>query len=383
MSPHRSGADLPIYPRAFIAASKLQRQRDRVFVAMPFEASHSKTLWKLLQSICEIHEFNPRRGDSAQASHSVVADVLEELESAEIVIADLTGLNPNVLYELGIAHVRCDAVVLLCQRGQTLPFDLASIRCLFFDLSTVSGKEELAVNLGRILEELRQPGKPTLIDGSAERTQSVIADLKLLADLPDDELKNEIIWYSGFLSSFSVGEVKAFRDDEQSYQDARLQEREWLLKLARRGCGIRCVITPPSKDNLLPDRVAYALERVRALIAFLESGDPALQNIEFVISPFLQKNFYIIGRLCFSEGFRIGLESGYPLTLRQSHPEAITSSTLLHRALFERLRDYTLMEYPPEHSQSSSHENLRHAVLRCLKESQKFCEEEVRVNARS
>ena len=54
---------------------------------MPFEASHSKTLWKLLQSICEIHEFNPRRGD-AQASHSVVADVLEELESAEIVIAD-------------------------------------------------------------------------------------------------------------------------------------------------------------------------------------------------------------------------------------------------------------------------------------------------------
>jgi len=203
MSPHRSGADLPIYPRAFIAASKLQRQRDRVFVAMPFEASHSKTLWKVLQSICEIHEFNPRRGDSAQASHSVVADVLEELESAEVVIADLTGLNPNVLYELGIAHVRCDAVVLPCQGGQTLPFDLASIQCLFFDLSTVSGKEEMAVNLG-------------------ERTQSVIADLKLLADLPDDELKNEIIWYSGFLSSFSVGEVKAFRDDEQSYQDASI-----------------------------------------------------------------------------------------------------------------------------------------------------------------
>jgi hypothetical protein len=89
-----------------------------------------------------------------------------------------------------------------------------------FDLSTVS-KEELAVNLGRILEELRQPGKPTLIDDSAERTQSVIADLKLLADLPDDEFKNEIIWYSGgFPSSFSMGEVKAFRDDDQPYQDA-------------------------------------------------------------------------------------------------------------------------------------------------------------------
>jgi hypothetical protein len=180
----RRSLDLPIYPRAFIAAAKLQRERDRVFVAMPFEANHSKTLWKLIQSTCEIHELVPRRGDSNQTAHSIVADVLEELESAQIILADLTGLNANVLYELGIAHVRCDSVVLLCQRGQPLPFDLASIRCLFYDLSTALGREELAVSLGRVLEELRQPGKPTIIDGSTERTQSVVADLRLLADCP-------------------------------------------------------------------------------------------------------------------------------------------------------------------------------------------------------
>ena len=378
MAQSRSSFDLPIYPRAFIAAAKLQRERDRVFVAMPFEAAHSKTLWKLIQSTCEIHELVPRRGDSNQAAHSIVADVLEELETAQIVLADLTGLNPNVLYELGIAHVRCDSVVLLCQRGQALPFDLASIRCLFYDLSTASGREELAVSLGRILEEFRQPGKPTIIDGSTERTQSVVADLRLLADLPDDELRNEVILYSGFLSSFSVGEEEASGRHQTGYLEARLQEREWLLKLARRGCSIRCIITPPSKDNLLPDRVSYALERVRALLAFLESDEPGLQHIEFVISPFLQKNFYIIGRLCFSEGFRIGLESGYPLTLRQSDPDAINSSTLLHRALFERLRDYTLMQYPPGRSSSNSHENLRLATIRCLQESLAFCEDELR-----
>jgi hypothetical protein len=378
MPQYRSSLDLPIYPRAFVAAAKLQRERDRVFVAMPFEASHSKTLWKLIQSICEIHELVPRRGDSNQAAHSIVSDVLEELERAEMVIADLTGLNPNVLYELGISHVRCDSVVLLCQRGQALPFDLASIRCLFYDLSTPLGREELAVSLGRVLEELRQPGKPTIIDGNTERTQSVIADLKILADLPDDELKNEIIWYSGFMSSFSVGEERDAVYNEGAHLEARFQEREWLLKLARRGCSIRCVITPPSKDNLMPDRVSYALERVRALLTFLESEDLALRHIQIVISPFLQKNFYIIGRLCFSEGFRIGLESGYPLTLRQSDPDAIKSSTLLHRALFDRLRDYTLMKYPPARSCSDSHENLRLAAIRCLQESLAFCQEELR-----
>lgn len=117
---------------------------------------------------------------------------------------------------------------------------------------------------------------------------------------------------------------------------------------------------------------------MRALLAFLESDEPALQHIEFVISPFLQKNFYIIGRLCFSEGFRIGLESGYPLTLRQSDPDAINSSTLLHRALFDRLRDYTLMQYPPAHSHSNAHENLRLATIRCLQESLAFCQDELR-----
>ncbi len=375
--PHQSSLDLPVYPRAFVGAAKLHRERDRVFVAMPFEASHSKTLWKLVQSICEIHELVPRRGDSNQCAHSIVADVLEELERAEIIIADLTGLNPNVLYELGISHVRCDSVVLLCQRGQALPFDLASIRCLFFDLSTPSGREELAVSLGRILEELRRPGKPTIIDGNTERTQSVIADLKILADLPDDELKNEVIWYSGFMSSFSIGEEKHPDDNQTGYLEARLSEREWLLQLAKRGCSIRCVITPPSKDNLLPDRVSYALERVQALSMFLESNDPALRHIEFVISPFLQKNFYIIGRLCFSEGFRIGLESGYPLTLRQSDPEAVSSSTTMHRALFERLRDHTLMKFAPVRPSADSHENLRLATLRCLQESLAFCRDEL------
>jgi hypothetical protein len=70
-------------------------------------------------------------------------DVLAELERAQVVIADLTGLNPNVLYELGIAHARCESVVLLAPRNERLPFDLASLRCHFYDW-TETGRVELA-----------------------------------------------------------------------------------------------------------------------------------------------------------------------------------------------------------------------------------------------
>jgi hypothetical protein len=363
--------DLPIYPRAFVAAAKLHREYNRVFVAMPFDAPHSKKIWRLIQNACEIHDLIPRRADSAQYPRPIVADILEELEKAEIIIADLTGLNPNVLYELGIAHVRCDSVVMVCERGKALPFDLASIRCIFYDLSSPEGKEEFGHSLGRMLEGLKQPaGMPTVIPTQVERTKSVIADLKLLADLPDEELQNETIWFSGFLSSFAISEEEPFDSGEQEYKGLLLEERDMLLKLARRGCSVRCIITPPSKDD---DRLPHALHRLRTLIAFLTSKDSSLEHIEWVISPFRQKNFYIIGRICFSEGFKAGMERGYSLTLRQTDPESISSSTALHRILFERLRTYTLVTYPHQPPEADEHIALRLAALRCLGRSLKYC----------
>ncbi len=372
---HPRNVDLPIYPRAFISAAKLHRETGRVFVAMPFEAPHSKVLWRVLQNICEIHELKAGRGDSSQCSRPIVADILAELESAEIIIADLTGLNPNVLYELGIAHARCDSVILLCERGQGLPFDLASIRCLFYDLSTVDGKEELSHNLARMLEALRQAGRPTIIKGGIERTRSIVSDLKILADLPDDELCSENILISGFLSSFAISEAERFSDEESEYRVALLEERDLLLKLGRRGCSIQCIITPPGKDDLITDRLEYALHRLKALIGFLESGDSALSNVDWVISPYRQKNIYIIGHVCVSEGFKTGLERGYPLTLRQSDPGAIDSSSRLHRTLFEQLRNYTLLKYRPPRSIADERSALRLAILSCLKQSLKYCKQ--------
>lgn len=371
---HGRRADLPLYPKAFIAATRFQREKDRVFIAMPFQAEHSKTLWKLLKAACDIHELVPRRADTSVYPRAIVADILEEIERAEIVIADLTGLNPNVLYELGIAHVRCDAVLLLCERGQALPFDLASIRCLFYDLSTIEGKEEFTHQLGQTLESLKRPWIPTVFDTPLERTRSVVSDFKRLADLPDEELRGETVWFSGFLSTFAISEEERFEKEEIDYKLALLEEREGLLIVARRGCSVRCIITPPSKYDLVDTRLPWALQRLKTLLRFLESKDPALSNIEWVISPFRQKNFYIIGRICFSEGFKAGVERGYTLTLRQSDPQAIASSTALHRKLFERLRLHTLITYPPNASHSNESEALRAATVRCLKSSLKFCE---------
>jgi hypothetical protein len=362
--------NFPAYPRAFIASARIHRERGRVFVAMPFDAPHSKALWKLLQRLCKDHGLDVRRADNALYPRPVVVDILEELERAEIIIADLTRQNPNVLYELGIAHTRCDSVILLAKRGQSLPFNLASLRCLFFNLNSTEGRNQLSQNLRRMLESIRQPHNPTVLKDKLARTQSVIADLKMLNDLPDEELRDETVWISGFLTSFAIGEREPFDAKDNAYRAALLEEKDCLLRLARRGCSMRCIITPPDKGNLFAATLPHTLPRLKTLIALLESDDPSLANIEWVISPFRQKNFYIIGSICFSEGFKADLERGYPFTLRLTDPQAISSSTALHGLLFERLRNLTLKTYLPAKVRSRNHKASR---SRGAGESQHSC----------
>jgi nucleoside 2-deoxyribosyltransferase len=59
--------------------------------------------------------------------------VWEGINRAGIVIADMTERNPNVFYELGIAHTLGKPVVMITQSMEFVPFDLKHLRCLVYD----------------------------------------------------------------------------------------------------------------------------------------------------------------------------------------------------------------------------------------------------------
>jgi hypothetical protein len=336
--------NLPSYPKAFIETAQRYREGNRVFVAMPFNANHSDILWKVIKSVCEIRELKVCRADKLNKPYQIFIDILDEMERAGIIIADLTDLNPNVLYELGIAHTRCESVIILCQKNQELPFDLASFRCIFYDFSNPpTGQIDLSYKLGNMIDELNKVGTPTIIESSLERTKLIISDCDKLASMSDKELKKEAIWFSGGLSAFAISLEEPYPKDEKEYQEALIKEKEALLNLARRGCCIKCIITSanpnPAKNNYIYYRINYLLE-------FLEKNDdPALRNIEWVVSPYRQKNLYIIGHISCFEGFRKSLQRGFDLTFRQTGYEAITANISLYSILFERFKVYTFSTY--------------------------------------
>jgi len=80
-------------------------------------------------------------------------DVWTKINEAKLIIAELTDKNPNVFYELGMAHTLGKNVILIAQSIEWIPFDLRGVRTIIYDDSP-TGFEKLSEQLLKFVEEL-------------------------------------------------------------------------------------------------------------------------------------------------------------------------------------------------------------------------------------
>jgi hypothetical protein len=73
------------------------------------------------------------RGDMIGESGQITEQIIDHVLGAKAAVADLTGLNPNVFYELALRHSARRPVALIAEKGQRLPFDISHLRTIFFE----------------------------------------------------------------------------------------------------------------------------------------------------------------------------------------------------------------------------------------------------------
>jgi hypothetical protein len=126
-----------------------------VFLVMPFGQSWSTRTDQAVRDIFEQEKWLVSRADD-MFGHDVMEDIWKGIVQSELVLADTTGRNPNVFYEIGIAHSIGKEILLITQSVSDIPFDIQRYRHIEYS-DNYDGFVRLREGIRGRLRELAKP----------------------------------------------------------------------------------------------------------------------------------------------------------------------------------------------------------------------------------
>lgn len=223
-------------------------------------------------------EENIFREDHTSDAGTIARNIVEHVSSSSVIIADLTGCNANVYYELGLAHVfHKNATVLICEKGADIRFDLANVKRVEYEASF----EGLTESRSLICQEIinRKEGR-TAVDNSVH---------ELLPKLPTHLVDS--------LEERDENELQAMLTEairERDNLKAQLQNMGVQISGKTELRSIRSILTRTkqkmkfSGTTLIETLHQYAEEKkwdcfLDYLIEAMEYGTPTLSNINSIV----------------------------------------------------------------------------------------------------
>jgi hypothetical protein len=116
-----------------------KKLRPICFVAMPFKDEFNKVYDEAIGPSLAGSGFNPLRGDHITKPGHIVEQVVESVRKSSLFLADITGFNSNVMYELGMAEILGKPIIIIWQPDEPgkarekIPFDIYQNRRIEYD----------------------------------------------------------------------------------------------------------------------------------------------------------------------------------------------------------------------------------------------------------
>ena len=132
-------------PNVFQVSELENIEPSLISAMMPFSPEFGRVYTALQQTAIEAG-LRCRRADDIWENPFVIQDVVSLIDKSSIVICDCTGRNPNVFYEIGIAHTLGREVILITQAPNDVPFDLRHLRFVQY-LNNGEGLQQLQATL--------------------------------------------------------------------------------------------------------------------------------------------------------------------------------------------------------------------------------------------
>lgn len=131
-----------------------KEMKHTAFMVMPFSDETVKSAYEnCIQPLFEKKRIQIRKADEIFSTNPVYDDIVTEIKESDFVIVDISGKNPNVFYELGVAHTlkQKQTIILTHEDYGGTPFDIAHFRIIQYS-DSLAGSTQLEKHLGETVD---------------------------------------------------------------------------------------------------------------------------------------------------------------------------------------------------------------------------------------
>ena len=148
----------------------------------------------IIKPVCEKCGFAAQRVDEFNTSNSITQEILDALNDYDLVIADLTGHNPNVFFEIGYRTKSQKPIIHLKRKDETIPFDVSSIRTFEYDLSDLDMVTATKDRLEQVIRNFKYDEYKESKRGNNFENNMIVAslnDIQYKIDVLTEEIKKK------------------------------------------------------------------------------------------------------------------------------------------------------------------------------------------------
>ena len=130
----------------------------KVFVVMPFSKEFGDVYRYGIKPACEAAGAQCIRVDEQIFTEGILDHIYQQIDSADLVVGEMSLHNPNVDHEIGYAKGRRKKVLLIARNASDIPFDLRGYRHIIYDSRIELLEQTLADNIRELLDSTSDLG---------------------------------------------------------------------------------------------------------------------------------------------------------------------------------------------------------------------------------
>lgn len=182
-----------------------------------------KVLKFIIKPALEELDYKVERADESSEAGSISKSIIQNILTNDLVIADLTGHNPNVFYELAIRHATAKPFIQIIEKGEKIPFDIYDMRTISYDLE-LEGVEaakaaikqfannlENSDNINTPISEVSSLLKIDINTGNSNSSETLINELQRI----DETIKGLEYKIMGRIEQFLSGQNNSATMEEK------------------------------------------------------------------------------------------------------------------------------------------------------------------------